>query len=99
MILACSHINSRTRELGFTSHLLNQMNNDIDFFQQNLVAQTGFEIGTFQLPPCIILYNGVLTPREEIAFTAQPKFNPNPKFLGMTKAYFVCHIGTNFQIH
>ena len=26
------------------------------------------------------------------------KFNPNPKFLGMAKAYFVCHIGPIFQI-
>ena len=30
------------------------------------------------------------TPRENIAFTAQPKFNPNPKFLGTAEAYFVC---------
>jgi hypothetical protein len=26
------------------------------------------------------------------------KFNPNPKFLGMAEAYFVCHIGPIFQI-
>ena len=26
------------------------------------------------------------------------KFNPNPKFLGMSEAYFVCHIGPIFQI-
>ena len=26
------------------------------------------------------------------------KSNPNPKFLGTDKAYFVCHIGPNFQI-
>ena len=26
------------------------------------------------------------------------KFNPNPKFLGMAAAYFVCHIGPFFQI-
>ena len=26
------------------------------------------------------------------------KFNPNPKFLGTAKAYFVCHIGPIFQI-
>ena len=26
------------------------------------------------------------------------KSNPNPKFLGTAKAYFVCHIGPNFQI-
>ena len=26
------------------------------------------------------------------------KLTPNPKFLSMTEAYFVCHIGPNFQI-
>ena len=26
------------------------------------------------------------------------KLNPNPKYLGTAKAYFVCHIGPNFQI-
>ena len=26
------------------------------------------------------------------------KSNPNPKFLGTAEAYFVCHIGPNFQI-
>ena len=26
------------------------------------------------------------------------KSTPNPKFLGTAKAYFVCHIGPNFQI-
>ena len=26
------------------------------------------------------------------------KFNPNPKFLGTDEAYFVSHIGPNFQI-
>ena len=26
------------------------------------------------------------------------KVNPNPKFLGTAKAYFVCHIGLFFQI-
>ena len=26
------------------------------------------------------------------------KFTPTPKFLGTAKAYFVCHIGPNFQI-
>ena len=26
------------------------------------------------------------------------KSNPNPNFLGMAEAYFVCHIGPNFQI-
>jgi hypothetical protein len=26
------------------------------------------------------------------------KFNPNLKFLGTAKAYFVCHIGPFFQI-
>ena len=26
------------------------------------------------------------------------KSNPNPKFLGIAEAYFVCHIGPKFQI-
>ena len=26
------------------------------------------------------------------------KYTPTPKFLGMAEAYFVCHIGPNFQI-
>ena len=26
------------------------------------------------------------------------KFTPTPKFLGMAAAYFVCHIGPNFQV-
>ena len=51
---------------------------------------------------CFAVYirfgHGLRTPREEIAFTARPKFNPNPKFLGTAKAYFVCHISPNFQI-
>ena len=41
---------------------------------------------------------GLRTPNEEIAFTARPKFTPTPKFLGTAEAYFVCHIGPNFQI-
>ena len=43
---------------------------------------------------------GLQTPREEIAFTAQygRKFTPTTKFLGTTEAYFVCHIGPIFQI-
>jgi hypothetical protein len=44
-------------------------------------------------------HHGLRTPGEEIAFTAQPKKStPTPKFLGTAKAYFVCHIGPNFQI-
>ena len=30
--------------------------------------------------------HGLRTPREEIVFTARPKFNPNPKFLGTAEA-------------
>jgi hypothetical protein len=26
------------------------------------------------------------------------KFTPNPKFVGIAEAYFVCHIGSNSQI-
>ena len=26
------------------------------------------------------------------------KSNPNPKFIGMAEAYFVCHIGPKFQV-
>ena len=42
--------------------------------------------------------HGLRTPREEMAYTARPNFNPNPKFLGMAAAHFVCHIGPIFQI-
>ena len=35
-------------------------------------------------------YHGLQMPREEIAFTAQPKIH--------SEAYFVCHIGPNFKI-
>ena len=45
-----------------------------------------------------ILGHGLRTPREEIAFTARPKFTPNPKFVGTPEAYFVCHISPIFQI-
>ena len=38
------------------------------------------------------------TPREEIAYTARQKLNPNPKSSGTNEAYFVCHIGPIFQI-
>ena len=44
------------------------------------------------------LVHGVRTLREEIAFTAQPKFTPTPKFSGTAEAYCVCHIGPIFQI-
>ena len=37
-------------------------------------------------------------PSEEIAFTVDQKSNPNPKVSGTAEAYFVCHIGHNFQI-
>ena len=46
----------------------------------------------------------ILREREETItkyFAPKPslqKFNPNPKFLGTAKAYFVCHIGPIFQI-
>ena len=38
------------------------------------------------------------TPRQEMAFTEQPKIHSHSQILGTTKAYFVCHIGTVFQI-
>ena len=38
------------------------------------------------------------TPREEIAYTARQKLNPNPKSSGTNEAYFGCHIGPIFQI-
>ena len=44
--------------------------------------------------------HGLQMPREEIAFTALHSLilNPNPKFSGTVKAYFVFHICQNFQI-
>ena len=44
----------------------------------------------------ITFMHGLRTPREEIAFTAQPKIQS--QFLGVVEAYFVCHIGPIFQI-
>ena len=46
------------------------------------------------------LNHGLRTPGEEIALTALHgrKSTHTPKFLGMAEAYFVCHIGPNFQI-
>ena len=43
-------------------------------------------------------YHGLRTPGEEITFTARPKFTPTPRFFGTAEAYFVCHIGPNFQV-
>ena len=40
------------------------------------------------------LGHGLRTPGEEIG----RKSNPDPKFLGTDKTYFVCHIGPKFQI-
>ena len=37
-------------------------------------------------------------PERKLSSLQGRKFNPNPKFLGMTAAYFLCHIGPNFQI-
>ena len=47
-----------------------------------------------------VYYHGLQTPSEEIAFTVMygQKSNPNPKVSGTAEAYFVCHIGHNFQI-
>ena len=57
---------------------------------------------TFYTLPWSLIPNrhGLQTPGEEIIFTAQPKIksNPNPKFLGTAKSYFVCHTGLIFQI-
>ena len=38
------------------------------------------------------------TPSEEIPSLHGRKSTPTPKFLGAAKAYFVCHIGPNFQL-
>ena len=46
----------------------------------------------------IVFTNQLQMPGEEIAFTEWPKIYSTPKFLGTAKAYFVCHIGPNFQI-
>ena len=45
-----------------------------------------------------ILNHGLLTPRDEIAFTARQKFTLTPKFLGTAETYFVYHISPIFQI-
>ena len=44
------------------------------------------------------LHYELRTPGEEIAFTAWPKINSHSQILGTAEAYFVCHIGPNFQI-
>ena len=46
----------------------------------------------------IHLIHGLRTPREEIPSLNGRKFTPTPKFLVTAEAYFVCHIGPNFQI-
>ena len=43
-------------------------------------------------------YHWLWTPREDSLPCTAEKFNPNSKFLGTAKAYFVCHIGQFFQI-
>jgi hypothetical protein len=37
-------------------------------------------------------------PLRKLPSLHSPKSTPTPKFLGTAKAYFVCHIGQNFQI-
>ena len=52
--------------------------------------------------PFLILENGydhgLRTPGEEIAFTTRPKIHSHSQIFRYTEAYFVCHIGPNFQI-
>ena len=45
-----------------------------------------------------IVNHGLLTPRDEIVFTARRKFTLTPKCLGTAEPYFVCHISPIFQI-
>ena len=45
-----------------------------------------------------ILHGLLRMPGEEIAFTAWPKINSHSQILRYDRAYFVCHIGPNFQI-
>ena len=55
----------------------------------------GFEIG------CRVLMNKTTDyghPEGKYPSLHGRKFNPNPKFLGRAKAYFVCHIGPILQI-
>jgi hypothetical protein len=51
------------------------------------------------------LINGVIAttdygrPERKFPSLHGQKFNPNPKFLGTVKAYFVCHISQIVQIY
>ena len=76
--------------------------NSVNIFLENLTffkkARSGMI--SISMMTCASLHciHGLRTPREETAFTARPKFNPNPKFLGTAEAYFVCHIDPIFQM-
>ena len=47
---------------------------------------------------CNALFHKLRTPGEEIAVIARTKIHSHSQILGMAEAYFVCHIGQNFQI-
>ena len=42
--------------------------------------------------------HGLRRPREELAFTTQPKIQSQSQLLGTAEAYFVCLIGPIFQV-
>ena len=54
----------------------------------------------FFYSPVFTIIQRLQKPGEDIAFTARPGHisNPNPKYLGSAEAYFICHIGQEFQI-
>jgi hypothetical protein len=49
------------------------------------------------LPP-ILAFTDYGRPVRKSPLLHGQKSNPNPKFLGMAEAHFVCHIGPRFQI-
>ena len=67
-------------------NLLRTLQGFVRFLKESGISQIAFEI--------YFNDHGLQAPREEIA----EKFTPTTKFLGTAKAYFVCHIGPNFQI-
>ena len=74
-------------------------------FFQNIVAwcpilsiSSNFSI--FMLSSCILCKTTDYgRPVRKLPSLHSQKSNPNPKFLGTAEAYFVCHIGPNFQIY
>ena len=67
-------------------------------FFSGCTCHLSFKIRQSKYLLTVLLVTDYGRPERKYPSLHRRKFNPNPKFLGMAAAYFVCHIGPIFQV-